>query len=50
MKMWGGESRVVTLFFVNFVSASKTIEKIAIRQNGSMWGQIFVFCILHIVC
>ncbi|MGB9720130.1 MAG: AAA family ATPase [bacterium] len=33
VKLWGGESRRATLFFVSFVNAARTIDKAAIRKN-----------------
>jgi len=33
VKLWGGESRIATLFFVNFVNTAKNIDKTAVRQN-----------------
>jgi len=34
VKLWGGESRIVTLFFVNFINTERTIDKSKIRQNA----------------
>uniref|UniRef100_A0A7C6EI44 Guanylate cyclase domain-containing protein n=1 Tax=candidate division WOR-3 bacterium TaxID=2052148 RepID=A0A7C6EI44_UNCW3 len=34
VKLWGGESRIATLFFVNFINTEKTIDKSKIRQNA----------------
>jgi class 3 adenylate cyclase/tetratricopeptide (TPR) repeat protein len=33
VKLWGGESRLTTLFFVNFVNTSKNIDKATVRKN-----------------
>ncbi|MEO0185380.1 MAG: AAA family ATPase, partial [candidate division WOR-3 bacterium] len=33
VKLWGGESRRATLFFVSFVNTARSIDKAAIRKN-----------------
>ncbi len=33
VKLWGGESRLATLFFVNFISTEQKLDKATTRQN-----------------
>ncbi|MEO0128660.1 MAG: AAA family ATPase [candidate division WOR-3 bacterium] len=34
VKLWGGESRIATLFFVNFINTAKVIDKSKARLNA----------------
>jgi predicted ATPase/class 3 adenylate cyclase len=33
VKLWGGESRIATIFFVNFINTARGVDKIRVRQN-----------------
>ncbi len=33
VKLWGGESRIATLFFVNFINTSRDNDKLTVRKN-----------------
>lgn len=44
VKLWGGESRIATLFFVNFINTATIVDKSKIRQNAIYLAEAMEEC------